>query len=259
MNAIAHFTPTRQPLRGAGSWVKSRRLKQSPHGPCPGHHPPACSRPMIRFNLFGIPVRVEPWFWLTMAFLGGALSSRSNSREGLLMIALFMLAGFISILVHELGHALAGRKFGTQPAITLQAFGGYAEFRGGSFTRTQDFIVTAAGPGVQLVFAGLVFLIVGFLPRMTPEADYFTRVLIGISIIWALLNLLPILPLDGGRLLNAILGPRKIRVTLWTSIVTACIGGVIVYMMTGRFLFPLFMAWFAWESWKSLKQLPTWR
>ena len=59
---------------------------------------------MIQFSLFGIPVRVEPIFWLTLALIGGGLSARDS--ESLLVVALFVLAGFVSVLIHEMGHAL---------------------------------------------------------------------------------------------------------------------------------------------------------
>ena len=84
---------------------------------------------MIRFSLFGIPVAIEPFFWITLVILGGA-SGADNAAE-ILNIGLFVIAGFISILVHELGHALTARSFGAHSRITLQAFGGYAAYTGG--------------------------------------------------------------------------------------------------------------------------------
>jgi hypothetical protein len=66
----------------------------------------------------------------------------------MMFLVLFVLAGFISVLIHELGHALTGRLFKAQTAITLHAFGGFAVFPSARFTRWQDFLVTAAGPAV---------------------------------------------------------------------------------------------------------------
>ena len=77
---------------------------------------------MIHFSLFRIPIQVQPFFWITLALIGGAL--RADSPERILFTALFVLAGFISVLVHELGHALTARRFGAYPEIVLQAFGG---------------------------------------------------------------------------------------------------------------------------------------
>lgn len=209
---------------------------------------------MLRFSLFGIPVQVQPWFWLTMVLIGGG--SMANDRESLLRLVLFMLAGFISILVHELGHALTGQAFGARSAITLQAFGGYAEFRGAAFTRPRHFLVTAAGPGVQVLLGLAVMLLIPDVFNLTSRAGYFWGQLAGISLFWAALNLLPVLPLDGGQMLNALLGPARIRLTLWISIFTAVGAAWLGYKWFDPFLFPIFMGMFAFRSWQALRALP---
>jgi Zn-dependent protease len=207
---------------------------------------------MIRFTIFGIPVQVHPFFWITLAIIGGAL--RANSATALLQIALFLLAGFISILVHELGHALTAKRFGAYSEITLQAFGGYAAYSGVRLTRPQSFAVTAAGPLVQILLGAAVYFALPFLPELNREAAYFLIVLIWISIVWALLNLLPILPLDGGQLLNAVLGPDRIKTTLWVTIVTAVGAGLVLYLRFGSILFPIFLGMFAWQAWQALNE-----
>ncbi len=63
---------------------------------------------MFRFTIFGIPVEVQPFFWITLIILGGA--SGADSKAAIFEIVLFVLAGFVSIMVHELGHALTARK-----------------------------------------------------------------------------------------------------------------------------------------------------
>jgi membrane-associated protease RseP (regulator of RpoE activity) len=75
-----------------------------------------------------------------------------------------------------------------------------------------------------------------------------------ISFIWALLNLLPILPLDGGQMLHAILGPKRVRITLWTTIICAVVIGGGYFMQTGSFILPIFMGLFAWQAFQALKQ-----
>ena len=209
---------------------------------------------MLRFTLLGIPVQIQPWFWLTMVFVGGG--DAANSRDALLRLTLFVLAGFISILVHELGHALTGRAFGARSEITLQAFGGYAEFAGGHFTRPQHFLVTAAGPFVQVLLGVAIWLLIPDLRSLKSDAGYFWQSLAYISLFWAALNLLPVLPLDGGQMLNAILGPARLRVTLWISILTAVGVGLLVFNRTGSILFPLFLGLFAFRSWQALRQHP---
>lgn len=63
---------------------------------------------MVHFTLFGIPVYIRPSFWVVLAIFGGALSI--SSVEDLIYPALFVIAGFIAILSHEMGHALVGRR-----------------------------------------------------------------------------------------------------------------------------------------------------
>ena len=207
---------------------------------------------MIRFTIFGVPVQVHPFFWITLAIIGGAL--RANTASALLQIALFLLAGFLSILVHELGHALTARRFGAYSEITLQAFGGYAAYSGVRLTRPQSFAVTAAGPLVQILLGAAVYFSLPFLPELNREAAYFLVVLVWISVVWALLNLLPILPLDGGQMLNAVLGPDRVKTTLWVTIITAVVAGLVLYLRFGSILFPIFLGMFAWQAWQALNE-----
>ena len=151
---------------------------------------------MIRFSLFGIPVAIEPFFWITLVILGGAAGA--DNAAAILDIGLFVIAGFISILVHELGHALTARSFGAHSRITLQAFGGYAAYTGVRLSRWQSFLVTAAGPGVQILLGLAVYFLARHLPNISEQGATFLSTLVLISFFWAILNLLPVLPLDGG-------------------------------------------------------------
>ncbi len=211
---------------------------------------------MIRFSVLGIPIQIQPFFWVTLAIIGGALGA--DSSEAMMRIGLFVIAGFVSILIHELGHALTGRAFGAQSAITLQAFGGFAAFTGMRFTRTQSFLVTLAGPAVQLILGLLVMGAAANAGGLNDNSKYFLWVLMVISFFWALLNLLPVLPLDGGQLLNAILGPKRIKVTLWTSVIVAVVFAILFFQKTGSFLFPIFLGMFAWQSYQALRE-NSWR
>lgn len=172
---------------------------------------------MLQFRLFGFPIVIHWIFWLNTALMGGALGA--DSPEAFRSMLAWVLACFVSILIHELGHAFAMRSFGDRSvAIVLYAFGGFA--RGSRlFTRSQDLQLTAAGPGLQIAFG----LAVGWSmtlwripsPWLREAADAFTVV----SLFWALLNLVPILPLDGGRLCAASLG--RMRPALVISLVCA--------------------------------------
>lgn len=208
---------------------------------------------MIHFSIFGIPVLVQPFFWITLVLIGGGLNA--NSPGAILHVGLFTIAGFISVLVHELGHALTARKFGAYSEIVLQAFGGYAAYSGVRLTRPQSFAVTAAGPAIQILLGAAIYLLLPHLPpTLSSDALYFIKTLMVISIFWALLNLLPVLPLDGGRMLDAILGPKRIKITLWVTIVVAISLALVAFKFTNSILFPIFLGMFAWQAFKALKE-----
>ena len=212
---------------------------------------------MISFSLFNIPVRVLPWFWLSLVIIGGW--SFSDTKEGLLRLLLFMIAGFISILVHELGHALTAKHFGKRVEIVLEAFGGYAAYSGGApLGRPKTLLVTAAGPAIQIVLGFLVLAFANRFDAISPQAMYFLETLYQISIFWAILNLVPVLPLDGGRLMEALLGPQRIRLTLKISMGVAIAIGLLGLALNLGFLLPIFMGMMAYESYKALQQT-SWR
>lgn len=210
---------------------------------------------MIRFSILGIPVQVQPWFWVTMAFIGGGLHA-SNSSE-ILLVLVFAFAGFLSILVHELGHALMIRKYGLPTSITLQAFGGFASYPSGRLDRKQSFLVTVAGPAVQFALGLLLLVLARYLS--IPEGSLFApflRALILVSLFWAVLNCLPVYPMDGGQMLAAVLGPQKQRYVHLISAVVAVSIGLAGYAFLGTILLPIFMALFAWQNWQSFQTSP---
>ena len=185
-----------------------------------------------------------------MAFIGGGLHA-ANSTD-ILLVLVFVFAGFLSIMIHELGHALTIRKYGLPAAITLQAFGGYASFPAGKLDRKQSFVVTAAGPVLQFVFGVLLIVLA---PSISiPEGSLFLpflRDLIWVSIAWSILNCLPVYPMDGGQMMAAILGPKKQHNVHLISSIVAVIIGVAGYLYLGTILLPIFMALFAWQNWQS--------
>ena len=207
---------------------------------------------MLRFSLLGIPVQIQPWFWISLAIIGGGAAA--DSKEAIIQLVLFLLAGLISILVHELGHALTGRAYGARSEITLHAFGGYAAFAGARFSRPQHFLVTAAGPAAQILLGLAVYLLIPDVFQLTSAAGYFWGVLAYISFIWAVINLLPVLPLDGGQMVNALLGPARIKLTLWITIITATAAALLIYQRTNSIIFPIFLGLLVWQALQALRQ-----
>lgn len=206
---------------------------------------------MIQFSLFGIPIVVQPFFWLSMALIGGAFSA--TTPQAILSLLLFVIAGFISILVHELGHALTARRYRQNVAIVLHAFGGYAAYQGPPLSRTQNFLITAAGPAIQMVLGLMGLAILIFAPLPETQILSFVESLTGVSIIWAVFNLLPILPMDGGRLLESVLGPNRIKVTLMISLVTA-VAIVIAGIFFRLWFVAIFVGMMAHQSFQALKE-----
>ncbi len=145
-----------------------------------------------------IPIKISPFFWL-MAALIGFLNSRSFFGTFIWVIVIF-----VSILVHEFGHALLSLLFGQNPSIELVAFGGVTFPSGKRLSRPKEFLVILGGPffGFCLCILAYLFLMKG---AIYPDfVHYFLGALFVVNYFWTLLNLLPILPLDGGHLVRVL-------------------------------------------------------
>jgi stage IV sporulation protein FB len=200
---------------------------------------PAPSRYDLRFDLLNIPVRVHPMFWLMGLILGS-----SGSSKDLRPIAMWIVTVFVSVLVHEMGHALVIRGLGVQPWITLYGMGGLTSHRGGRFTPAKQILVSLAGPVAGFALAAIVvaaikasghsiYFLVGWPYIIQPLVSDFSNPALSdlvhdmlfVNIWWGLLNLLPILPLDGGHVTNEVLNicyPRgALKVSLIVSLVVA--------------------------------------
>jgi hypothetical protein len=178
----------------------------------------------LRFRLFDIPVRVHPLFWLTTALLGGIGSGPINIP----LVLIWIGCVFVSILVHEFGHALMDRRFHGSPTVLLYGLGGLC-YPSADETPPQRLAVLFAGPGAGFVLFGAVLLAMSLVFGITP-AEHLEVVLrqvglslnpenikdvgakinsrpisviyqnmLWINLWWGLVNLLPIYPLDGGQ------------------------------------------------------------
>lgn len=213
----------------------------------------SCGR-MIRFSFFGIPVEIQPWFWVILALLGSSFGQVGATANEALGIALFVIAGAISIFVHELGHAFAGVICKAKPFIVLHGFGGFAAFPGSRFTRMQSFMVTAAGPAIQLVLGGIAAMMWLFLPDLSDAFRGFIFDLARVSIFWALLNLIPVYPLDGGQMMAATLGPQRRKLCLQLSIAVAICASIGLFTLKIGIMMPIFMLYFAYQNFQELRE-----
>ncbi len=174
-------------------------------------------------------MRVEPAFLIIIAILG--FNPYRPSVAGVLW---WIGIAFVSILVHELGHAVAFRIYGIDPAITLHGMGGLTS-GSGELTPRRHIIVSLAGPLSALLLLGLPAYLV-------LQADVVTSVqgrdaldaAIWINIGWSLLNLLPILPLDGGQVFASTVDiATKGRPTRIPEIVSIVVAGVLALVAFG--------------------------
>ncbi len=203
----------------------------------------------ISLRFFGTRVIIQPWFWVTLAMIGWPYFTRGGA--GLLLV--WVLAGFVSILLHEFGHVWVGRVFGSHGHIILRAFGGVAIGSAQFSSAWKRIAVTAAGPGIQLALFGLLWLLNELFPeviqRLPPYAFQFLGFLLFINLYWAILNLLPIFPLDGGQitcdLLEYFFKQKGRKVGHGLSLVLA--GALAIYFFSGlgNFLFGIFLAMYA--------------
>jgi Zn-dependent protease len=161
-------------------------------------------------SIFGIEVRIHvtfllylAWIWLNYYQVAGL----SGAIQGVLLI----LALFACVLLHEFGHAFAARAFGIRtPDITLWPFGGVARLNRIPDKPWQELIVAIAGPLVNVVIAAGLFLIHGTAGIQqaehleSPRVDLLAK-LAWVNVILVLFNLIPAFPMDGGRVLRALL------------------------------------------------------
>jgi Zn-dependent protease len=204
----------------------------------------------LRFRVGDIPVRVHPFFWLTTVLLGLNSPSDLGVPRYLLYLLIWVAIVFVSILVHELGHVLMGRRLGSRGHILLTGFCGLAIGSSELPDRWQRNAVSLAGPGAGFVLAALVTLLswrhnpaftqyalgsvfhvdVEIGPELLaqlphPIVSYIITTTLFINIYWGLVNLLPIWPLDGGQISREIYehyrGRDGVRLSLILSLVTS--------------------------------------
>jgi stage IV sporulation protein FB len=225
----------------------------------------------LRWRMFGIAVRVHPMFWLITALMG-----RSALDEGVEFLLVWIACVFVSILIHELGHVLMGIAFGSHGHIVLYGFGGLAVGSNRLSDRWKRIAVSFAGPLAGFVFLGIVLAglwienpeffpnYIRYLLRifgipadeMVPQAPVgqlripnglavsAVSDLIFINMLWGLVNLLPVWPLDGGMISREACegaSPQSgLRISLGISLVTAgvlALHSIMAY--SGRPLLPL--------------------
>lgn len=244
----------------------------------PGHSPYD-----LRFQILGFPVRVAWTFWIAALLFGYGLvqdldfALRDLSPGVLPLWVLWTLCLLVSILVHELGHALAFRQNGIRASVVLYYLGGlaiptssYSAGRGfGGVSPKQDVWISFAGPLAQLLSAAVVGgIVVAMGYRLTVlewmpgpfsripgvmEGDELALESPGLfalvtfymfpSVLWALLNLVPVWPLDGGHIMRSliVMNGGNVVQALWVSVIASGLMAVYGFTANQQFLGFLFL------------------
>src|SRR5688572_15151138 len=195
-------------------------------------------------QIAGIKVFVHWSFFLLLGwiFTGAMVAGRGAAAAGLGVV--FILALFACVLLHEFGHALAARRYGIATRdITLLPIGGLARLERIPRNPTQELVVALAGPAVNvvialLIFAGLLAANGGSLTSrfLTLEGNFFSQ-LMAVNVYLVVFNLIPAFPMDGGRVLRALLA-RRLNYARATTL-AARIGQVIAVLFGVLGLFVL--------------------
>ncbi len=180
------------------------------------------------FRLAGIPVRVEIYFFVIIGFL--AYDFNVNDPK-LIYVVAFVAIAFLGVLVHELGHAMAFRHYGIDPNITLVGMGGVTS-GSGRLTPRQNIVISLAGPLTALIlFGGPALWLWSQGTISSVDGRVILYEVLWINVGWSVLNLLPMLPLDGGNVSRSLLdiatNGRGQRPAEIISIVVAVVGGLV--------------------------------
>ena len=223
-------------------------------------------------------MRVHPFFWVLSLLLG------INVTQGELKLVLVWLATvFLSILAHELGHALTARHYGYRPWITLHQFGGLASYNGERLESRKKIMVSFAGPAAGFLIAILItailfatghvarlsfsFAPVRFYPYMPlvemasglqpAPLDALIDYMLQVNIFWGLINLFPVLPLDGGQIAREYLIEKDpyggMRKSLILSVGAAVV--LVVFALANQDLFLVLMfGYLGYSSYRILQE-----
>jgi len=207
----------------------------------------------MELKLGSIPLKIQGSFLLMALLLG--LNERDPAR-----LAIWVAIVLVSVVIHELGHALMGKAFGLQPRIELYGMGGMTYFNGGraEVSTGRSIAISLSGP-----FAGFLFAIAVLAAQLAglrpahPLARFAVSYLLWVNVAWGIFNLLPMLPLDGGNVLRsglrAITKPHGDKIARVISIALA--GSLGLWAVFGKQWWVLYLsALFGFQNIQALRQ-----
>jgi Zn-dependent protease/predicted transcriptional regulator len=205
---------------------------------------------------FGIPVFMHLTFLLLLGWVGLAHWMQFRSGDAVLNGIIFIILIFVCVVLHEFGHALMARRYGIRTRdITLLPIGGLARLERMPEEPKQELWVALAGPAVNLVIAVVLWVFLSAAGALVPVEGLtmtggpFLERLMVVNVFLLAFNLIPAFPMDGGRVLRALLATR-LEYTRATSI-AASIGQFVAFAFGFIGLFGgnpvlLFIAFFVW-------------
>ncbi len=219
-------------------------------------------------RFWGIDIQVH-WSFVLILFYGAFLFSRnaSNVLTGAIYGVIVILLLFVCVVLHEFGHAVTARYFGINvPHITLLPIGGVAQLERMPRKPLQEFLIAIAGPAVNFVLAALLLPVALLVVSMSMRAGTIWMIvpalmraaqsmslagllltLAGTNLLLGIFNLLPAFPMDGGRILRALLALRLQYIPATRIAVLVGRGMAILFAIWGIFggdIFLLLIAFF---------------
>lgn len=206
-------------------------------------------------HLLGIEVRVHATFLILLAWVAASHVMAGHGLAEAASGVAFVVAVFAIIVLHELGHALTARRFGIGTRdITLLPIGGVARLERMPSKPSQEFLVAIAGPAVNVVLATLLLLsllamgAMGDIGHMAVVGGPFLAKLMWTNVALAVFNFIPAFPMDGGRVLRALLAMRMSYVRATDLAASIGQGVALLFGLVGLFANPflVFIALFVW-------------
>jgi len=193
----------------------------------------------------GTVVRLHVTFLLFLVWIGAA-QWRSGGREAAIEGVLYIVLIFACVLAHEFGHIFAARRYGIRtPEVTLSPIGGVASLERIPDKPREELVVALAGPAVNVVIALALLLVLGAtvdMERMAqienPGVNLLAR-LAGANLFLVLFNLIPAFPMDGGRVLRAILAMRRPHAEATRIAARIGQGAAFLFALAGLFVNPM--------------------
>jgi Zn-dependent protease len=199
-----------------------------------------------------IPITIFGSFWIMAAVIAILLGGADYVR-----ILIWIPVIFISVLFHEFGHALTALLFGRKPRIELVAMGGLTYHDGEKLPYWKQFFITLNGPVFGFMIVIVVFLLKDIPALSTGYAGQLLEQILVINIFWTVVNLIPVLPLDGGQLLRLTLekffAHKGLRYAfLWSAIIS--LGFCLLLFLTQNFLAGAIFFLFAFENFDNFRK-----